>query len=633
MTTNNFGINGLSFAGMSPPEPPILLVMGPEKVGKCLRGNTLCLDPHAGRLVRLDTLVQQLKTDGRVLTMNAAGLLVETRPTRFAENPPEQLFRLRTQTGFEIEATATHPFLTQTGWKALKDLDLTTDRVVTVAEYPREIFWNGSRKDDPNWIKILAYLIADGSLGGSSPVFTKNEAVVREDFVSAVESFGDAVSLYENNGVMHVRVRGADGKENRVLKALRDLGLGGAISREKTIPDFVFGMSRQNVALFLSRLFTCDGSVEASEKISYSSTSLTLIRQVRHLLARFGIVGAVREKFLNGALYGAEIAISSRAQVIKFVDEIKLIGEKGEKAQAVRDHLATLSTVDGVETQLWRQGPYLFDRIEVIEPTVVEATFDIEIPDSHNFIANDFVVHNSTLTTTLYDWPAKGKMPLVLAYDAAGVDSCAQFGFNVPHIKIKDQPGNSFYEKSLNAIANLKQVFAAGRQRADFPFSTVVVDCASTMTDRFYEEATIAKKGVKLQAYGDVLDFSKRVMWSLLELGVPTIWYSWLKDAFVDESGEGPQKRRKTVMGGPLITGNFKATLAGKATQMLLLEKQNVGTGQPGTDAQGYRRVLHTRTYNNVECAGRYSQFLPEPCEPNLAYILHQIMTMGGQRP
>ena len=40
-------------------------------------------------------------------------------------------------------------------------------------------------------------------------------------------------------------------------------------------------------------------------------------------------------------------------------------------------------------------GP-MWDTVEIIEPVGVEEVFDISVPMLHNFIANDFIVHNST---------------------------------------------------------------------------------------------------------------------------------------------------------------------------------------------------------------------------------------------
>ena len=40
-------------------------------------------------------------------------------------------------------------------------------------------------------------------------------------------------------------------------------------------------------------------------------------------------------------------------------------------------------------------GP-VWDEVERIEPAGAEEVYDITVPTLHNFVANDFIVHNST---------------------------------------------------------------------------------------------------------------------------------------------------------------------------------------------------------------------------------------------
>ncbi len=234
-------------------------------------------------------------------------------------------------------------------------------------------------------------------------------------------------------------------------------------------------------------------------------------------------------------------------------------------------------------------------------------------------------VGKSTTAISLVNWPKEGNYPLILAFDAAGVDSCAQMGYTMPCVKVKDQPGADTWQKTQSALTSIENAFRS--KKGNFPFTSVVVDCGSTMTEKFWRDASkgMTNPGEKLQAYGTVLERSKEVMWRLLEIGVPTIWYTWIKEPFQD------QKTKRQVLGGPLLVGNFKAVLSGKASQILLMEK--VKTGGQGADAQGYVRQFHTKTHANIEAGGRYSQYLPDPCPPNLGWILTQIMTRGRGAP
>lgn len=238
-------------------------------------------------------------------------------------------------------------------------------------------------------------------------------------------------------------------------------------------------------------------------------------------------------------------------------------------------------------------------------------------------------VGKSTLALSLYDWPHQGCRPVVLAFDALGFDSVAQWTANIgpcPGIKVKDMPGLSFWDKTNCALTNLENAFRSGRQT---PLSSILVDCGSTMVDKLMQEGRAQGGRDPRQAFGYALNKANEVLWRLSELGKPVIWLAWLKEGFMDVQGSGPQKRQKMVLGGAQIEGSFRAKLTGKATQVMILEKVKHGN-VPGADSEGYIRQFHTRTYNNVEAGGRLSQFLPEPCPANLGYVLSQI-TQGRQ--
>lgn len=235
----------------------------------------------------------------------------------------------------------------------------------------------------------------------------------------------------------------------------------------------------------------------------------------------------------------------------------------------------------------------------------------------------------STLSLSLFDWPNQGDRPLVLAFDALGFDSVAQFG-SCPGIKVKDQPGLSFWDKTTSALTTLENAFVHSRRAT--PFTSIVVDCASTMADKFLQEARAKGNKNQLQDFGEALKHSMEVLWRLIDLGKPLIFLAWLREGFSETSGSQGQKKTVTKMGGALIEGQFKTRLAGRATQILYLEKVKQGANAPGADREGYVRIFHTRPYNNVDAGGRLSQFLPDPCQAHLGYVLTQLITGRQQQ-
>jgi len=367
-----------------------ILLYGVPKLGKCLAGNSVLYDPTSGQPVTLADLVTS--KEGAVLSMGMAGTIKSADPTDYIDNGEAMLFRITTQSGRTIDATAEHPFLTREGWAPLSVLK-ENDKIGVVAEYS-SLF--GTVRTEPEFLKVLAYLLADGSLGGTSPVFTKVDEEVREDFKQAVETIGDEFLEFVNDqGIPQVRVKGGRIGRNNVLRFIREHGIDGLRSGDKFIPDFVFGLQRERMALFLNRLFSCDGSVE-KKKVSYSSKSIRMVRQVQHLLLRFGIVSLMRDRFIDGELYGAELYIAAKEDILRFLDDIGVFGEKQIAAEQLRQGLYSIRAAS---TQLDRQGNILFDRIKSIVPLGTGRIYDLTIPDTHNFVANDFVVHNSSFAS------------------------------------------------------------------------------------------------------------------------------------------------------------------------------------------------------------------------------------------
>ncbi|MCP4680072.1 MAG: AAA family ATPase [Deltaproteobacteria bacterium] len=551
-----------------------ILCYGRTKAGKCLAPDTTVINASNSRPITIQEMVEN--KEGSVLTMKEAGRLVAQEPSTFFENKPQQLYRMRTQTGRVIEATANHPFLTREGWKPLSDLN-ESNRVAVVAEYPR---LDQTCKTDAELLKILAYLIADGSLGkNTSPVFTKNDPEVRLDFENAVEKKGDECIEFTNDrGIIHVRVRGKQGARNNVIRFLKEVGLHGLRSGDKFIPNFVYALSSSKLALFLNRLFTCDGSVEASGRISYSSKSIRLVQQVQHLLLRFGIVSIIRDRYLNGELYGAELTINAKPDVLKFIDEIGVIGKKAVIAENIR---RSLYDIRANPTQLDRIGPILFDRIKSIEPTRVAPTYDLCVDGSHNFVANDFIVHNST-------WCSHAPDALFLATEP---------GLN--HLDVYQMPINS-WEDLLAACAEI----ATGEHQ----FKTVIIDTVDN-TYRFCVEYTCKKYKIEHESdlgygkgYSLVNNEFQRVLLKLAFLPYGFVLVSHSQEQEI-ETRTGKQTRIVPTL--PKQARKFVLGLV----DMVLYCDQDVSRDADGKPR--FRRIMRTKPHPNFEAGDRTGR-LPE---------------------
>ncbi|MEK9153125.1 MAG: DnaB-like helicase N-terminal domain-containing protein, partial [Patescibacteria group bacterium] len=252
--------------------------------------------------------------------------------------------------------------------------------------------------------------------------------------------------------------------QNSVTNWLQSLGLMGKLAIEKFIPAIVFQLKKEEVALFLNRLFACDGSFPKSKdgryRLSYSSGSYKLIKQVQHLLLRFGVLNRVREKKvkINGKVIIAyELESLDAPSLLKFIEEIGVYGKEKKLAEAKKYLQKTKLgwTQDTIPIEIWnkitrlkgarswaslykemgfpvaynihafRRSPrretvlklakvlhsqelenlarsdIYWDKIVNIKYNGEKQVYDLTVPSNHNFIANDFIVHNSSLAINI----------------------------------------------------------------------------------------------------------------------------------------------------------------------------------------------------------------------------------------
>ena len=106
-------------------QPNALVVVGARPaMGKCLRHDSLLVDPATGARHTIEALHQAGSAGHDVSTMSidAKGWLVETKPSHFVDDGVKPVFRVRTRLGREVSTTITHPFLTLAGWLPLRDI-------------------------------------------------------------------------------------------------------------------------------------------------------------------------------------------------------------------------------------------------------------------------------------------------------------------------------------------------------------------------------------------------------------------------------------------------------------------------------------------------------------------------------
>jgi replicative DNA helicase len=248
-------------------------------------------------------------------------------------------------------------------------------------------------------------------------------------------------------------------RENPLAHWLRSLGLWHKNAHQKAIPDIVFQLESTQLALFLNRLFATDGwaTVLASgqSQLGFATVSEKLARQVQHLLLRFGVIAALKSrsvKYQNTRRPAWQLDITDACSIRNFIDEIAIFGKeeaiakvetaisqrqyqtnrdlvpveiwesiaeaKGDetwkslairaglqgtsnihvgKRALTRHRLGALATaLDDVELRQLAKSDVYWDQIVEIEAIGSGQVYDLTIPETHNFVANDVCVHNTS---------------------------------------------------------------------------------------------------------------------------------------------------------------------------------------------------------------------------------------------
>jgi replicative DNA helicase len=245
---------------------------------------------------------------------------------------------------------------------------------------------------------------------------------------------------------------------NPLISWLDEIGIWGCSASQKAIPNVIFRLTRSQIALFLNRLFATDGWVAISggqnPAIGYSSVSERLARQVQHLLLRFGIIGRLRKrsiKYQNERRPTWQIDITHATSLRTFAAEIGIFGKEEKLRRALtllapennrnnrdlipveawgqiadakgseswaslakraslegqsnihvgqralsRNRLASLAqALENDHLQALAKSDLYWDEILSIEYLGEKQVYDLTVPETHNFVANDICVHNT----------------------------------------------------------------------------------------------------------------------------------------------------------------------------------------------------------------------------------------------
>jgi DNA-directed DNA polymerase III PolC len=309
---------------------------------KCLSGDTEIIDAATGRLVKIRDLAEGRATIEHTITCDLDKMCLKSSPVTDAiSNGVKPVYRLTTQLGRTITATANHPFFTFDGWRMLGELK-PGDQIAVRRRIPAE--------GKSEWAE--------------------------ERLIALAETLEDNASL----------------------------------------PDDVFDLTDEQIALFLAHLWKTRGFVVVGKLLLFGTASNQLQRQVQCLLSRLGVLSQAVTPFINSPDIQAvlnpphELIIRDPVGVQIFSEKVaskiadspqgkKVIDFAAAHALTPALHDMEMGPMDeagrGVLHYAPTNGDIYWDKIVAIAPAGEEMTYDLTVPGTHNFVANDIIVHNS----------------------------------------------------------------------------------------------------------------------------------------------------------------------------------------------------------------------------------------------
>jgi replicative DNA helicase len=331
----------------------------------CLTADTRLMRADTNAEIALGDLLAGDVKDIPVWSLDDRLKLVPRTLTHAFPSGTKPVYEVTLASGRRVRATASHPFLTYEGWMPLGELTVGS-RVGSIRHIPPPL--RVSARDDDE-IVLLAHMLGDGSFVKRQPIryASIDEANLTAVGQAAARRFGitpvrdDYASARVTTLRLPAAYRLTHGKRNPIAAWLDEDGLFGLRSHEKFVPDWVFGLPKEQVGHFLRHIWATDGSVGYDEKnrlgrVYYASTSRRLVDDLARLLLRYNVFTRIKRVRKAGCRDGWHLHVYGVENQLRFCDEIGVHGARGEKARALADKLRDVvpnTNLDTIPSQVW----------------------------------------------------------------------------------------------------------------------------------------------------------------------------------------------------------------------------------------------------------------------------------------
>ena len=327
----------------------------------------------------------------------------------FREPYYTQCYKITTNSGKSLEASADHPiiyshrtlsrrvpgkrnenlYMKSWKWKELKDFKI-GDQVGIIDEigiFGETQMWNP---------RFIGWLIGDGSYGfDKTPRLSNCEDEINE----YIDSHFNTVVEKEYQTKDNKRYRETRIKD--ICYKLRELGIYGQVKDKKRLPSIIFNCTKEDVCELIGGIFDTDGYItnvnnKTSHKITLTSAYKILLDQVSFLLLKIGVhckIRFIKPNFKNpidrNGYYRLEIADTK--SLVQFVNNITFFPKEKQRR--------LLSYKESLKNKRSEISKYIhglrFERVISIEDIGIKKVYNISASDTHTYIAEGFITHNT----------------------------------------------------------------------------------------------------------------------------------------------------------------------------------------------------------------------------------------------
>ena len=321
---------------------------------ECVTGDTLVWLTD-GRRVPIASLVG---TQPQVWAVDEHQRIVAARSDKVWRVGKRQVALITLASGRSIRVTREHRVLTGKGWLRAVQLQQ-GERVALARRVPQPA--QPQRWPD-HWLILLGHLIGDGSYLVHQPLrYTTASEANSEAVRAAAEAFGSRVKRCAGRGLWHQLLISGNGNRWHaagVGRWLKDLGIFGQRSHEKRLPQQVFSLADEQIALLLRHLWATDGSITVprpgarhAPRVYFSTSSPVLAEDVAALLLRLGIVARLRCVIgRRGTRPVHTVDVSGADFQRRFIETVGGFGPRAGPAAALAARLAATRGNTNVDT-------------------------------------------------------------------------------------------------------------------------------------------------------------------------------------------------------------------------------------------------------------------------------------------